>query len=435
MTSVGTSPKPKIFNPRLVICLHGIRTPARWQKVAANVLSQNGIKHYLYDFGWYGAHKFLFNHINEQMVDEFYDAYFRCVQTYRAIDLSNYLKRPSVIAHSFGTYIAAYCLLKHEDVKIDKFILCGSILPTDFDWGTLFARDQIGMVRNEFGAQDFWAGIVDRFVKDTGPSGRNGFDISSGLVEQKSFERFKHSDYFHSAHMHAHWIPFLQKQPISFSIRHGRELQRSHWESTLRDIRAKVDAPSYDQLQNQEETKLPWGLSLSWVEQEPDIYTILMDRQDEIVGCINAMPLQKEAFEKIKTGSLLDNELGRDVVEHYVSGSPLRIYVMSIATSPKIRNLNEGLFSIGIEKLLNAFIDKLIYYAENIGERVQEIVAVPWTNEGLRLCRIFGMKKIGADRFGNPIFYLSLEEPDRISTKRLFPGMRRLLRVYGRRPT
>jgi len=129
------------FRPRLVICLHGIRTWARWQKIVAEVLGDQSIKFKLYDFGWYGLRKFLWDRSNERMVDEFYDKYNAIVKQYSSIDPANYLKRPSVVAHSFGTFVVGKCMLKYDSVRIDKLILCGSILPTDFDWATLLARD------------------------------------------------------------------------------------------------------------------------------------------------------------------------------------------------------------------------------------------------------------------------------------------------------
>lgn len=66
---------------------------------------------------------------------------------------------------------------KYPDMRFDKIILCGSILPIDFDWSTLFDRDQVNFVRNEYGLRDFWASGVGSFIRDTGASGKKGFQI------------------------------------------------------------------------------------------------------------------------------------------------------------------------------------------------------------------------------------------------------------------
>jgi pimeloyl-ACP methyl ester carboxylesterase len=39
---------------------------------------------------------------------------------------------PSVVAHDFGTYILGYALLRYRNIKLDRIILCGSILPRSF---------------------------------------------------------------------------------------------------------------------------------------------------------------------------------------------------------------------------------------------------------------------------------------------------------------
>jgi hypothetical protein len=63
------------MKPPLVICVHGIRTNAKWQKTAAEILSANKIPVRLYDFGYYGLHKFLNPFSNDKAVEEFYHEY------------------------------------------------------------------------------------------------------------------------------------------------------------------------------------------------------------------------------------------------------------------------------------------------------------------------------------------------------------------------
>ena len=84
-------------------------------------------------------------------------------------------------------------MLKHRDVKFDKIILCGSILPEDFDWSRLLGRDQVGLVRNECGHKDVWAGIVEYFVEGTGKSGKSGFTFFGDSLKQERFELHEHA--------------------------------------------------------------------------------------------------------------------------------------------------------------------------------------------------------------------------------------------------
>ena len=116
---------------------------------------------------------------------------------------------PSIVAHSFGTYILGNALLKYDWLRFDKVILCGSILPQNFPWDQLIERGQVQSVRNEYGVQDTWSGLVRWFVAGTGPSGRNGFNCTHERLEQERFE-YTHSEYFNKGHMEAKWLPFLE---------------------------------------------------------------------------------------------------------------------------------------------------------------------------------------------------------------------------------
>jgi hypothetical protein len=115
---------------------------------------------------------------------------------------------PSVVAHSFGTYILGYTLLRFDFIRFDKVILCGSILPPDFPWDLLIERGQVQAVRNEFGVRDPWVRRVRWIVRGTGPSGAVGFTCKHPRLEQEEFD-FDHGDYFGLDHMEDRWVPFL----------------------------------------------------------------------------------------------------------------------------------------------------------------------------------------------------------------------------------
>jgi serine/threonine-protein kinase len=129
-------------------------THGEWQKVFAAAMSASPAKVESFYYGYYGLLRFLTPPFNKRMVDRFYDWYASVVNSCPEVDLEHYDKRPSVVAHSLGSWIVGNAMLKHDDVRFDKLILAGSILPRDFDWMTLFARDQVAFVRNECGQED-----------------------------------------------------------------------------------------------------------------------------------------------------------------------------------------------------------------------------------------------------------------------------------------
>jgi pimeloyl-ACP methyl ester carboxylesterase len=425
------------YKPPLVFTVHGIRTHAVWQKRLSDLLGASQIPTETVSYGYYSLPKFVLPFINDRMVEAFYEQYQQAVERTRSVDTADYRKRPSVIAHSFGTYIVGHCMLKYEDVRFDKVILCGSVLPVGFDWSTLMHRDQVFLVRNEFGLKDVWTRLVGWVVRKTGPSGAKGFAFESVSFFQQQFDHFKHSDFFARGHIREHWLPFLAREPFPLTFRHGRDIDdRAEFAQMLDTTRNAIDAESYGALPYYPEVALPPQLSLTWIEIEPDIYTFLVDRRrgaQPVKGYINAMPMEPDAFARIKRGELEDNEVTADHVAAYQSGEETLLYLMSIAVAADARKLSRGLMNQALEKLLCGLVDKLEYYRVAHGVWVKELVGVGWTPHGRKLARLIGMKEIASDRFGNPVLWVDLSSPEFLERRHAFHPIKRLAQAYRRR--
>jgi serine/threonine-protein kinase len=215
------------YDPALAISAHGIRTHGQWQKTFAEVLSGSPTRIASYDYGRYGLLRFLTPGFNDRKIDEFYRWYSDTVRTCGEVDLRRYDRRPCLAAHSLGTWIACNAMLKYDDIRFDKIILCGSILPVDFDWAKLFTRDQVALVSNECGHRDPWPRWASRFVPGTGPSGSAGFGWFEADVGNVVYDEFGHGEFLTRRHIEEHWMPFLRRCPSPLPVRHGRTLQSS----------------------------------------------------------------------------------------------------------------------------------------------------------------------------------------------------------------
>jgi len=194
-----------------VICpLHGIRTLAVWQKGLADLASSRGWVCRLdrWSYGRFSILAFFTPWTREAMLGWLRRQYDLEMHDRRLILTGG--RPPSVVAHSFGTYILGYTLLRFDFIRFDKVILCGSILPPDFPWDQLIERGQVQAVRNEFGVRDPWVRWVRWFVRGTGPSGVVGFTGQHPRLEEDEFD-FGHRDYFGLDHMEDRWVPFLDR--------------------------------------------------------------------------------------------------------------------------------------------------------------------------------------------------------------------------------
>jgi pimeloyl-ACP methyl ester carboxylesterase len=422
------------YIPPLVFSIHGIRTKAAWQRTLAKILKKHDIPCFAYKYGYFGLIRFYYQPSREKVVDLFYECYSDIVADYKdSIDLDNGMMRPSIVVHSFGTYILGYCLLKYPDVKFDKVILCGSILPETFDWATIIVRDQVNSVLNEYGLDDIWAKIVGHFVTKTGRSGANGFHVASVHIREERYDFFRHSDYFKGQHISSFWLPFLTRTPCHYYIRHGHDFEDSREFKETLDITGDViDKNCFGNHPHYSDVEISDDLPLDWIAVNPDIYTFLFDhRDDSVKGYINAMPVDDVIFEKIRLGLIQDNEIGADNILPFFRNQVISVYLMSIAIMPSARTANEGILYLAFEKLINGFVNKMIYYFINFNIRIRRILAVGWTSEGKRLCQLLNMRHIGNDKFNNPIYLLDIEEQYVLSGVRQMESIKKLVKTYN----
>jgi len=197
-----TSPPPPTLsaNPH-VLSLHGIRTRGKWQKEITDAFGRASIWHSPLDYDYFLFIKLVIPFTRRNKIKWLQEEYTKYVKG----------SRPSLIAHSYGTYIVARALERYPEIELDRVIFCGSIVERVYDWSHIINRGQVNRVLNDYGRQDIWARLVGWVVKDAGDSGRTGFeDKAGGKVLERYHPKWGHSDYFYSLNYEKNWIPFLK---------------------------------------------------------------------------------------------------------------------------------------------------------------------------------------------------------------------------------
>jgi pimeloyl-ACP methyl ester carboxylesterase len=391
--------------------IHGIRTLGHWQEELEPELTEHGWSHQPYQFGYFPLIKFLRNRSRKKVVEDFHDWYIQKSKQFEPNEKKRALNRPSIIAHSFGSYVVGECMLKYCEVKFDKVILCGSILPREFDWLELLGRNQVWHVRNEFGLQDLWAKRVGRYVPRTGDSGYAGFELESPRITQQWFDYHEHSDYFRLGHCKVHWIPFLEKKSLRVSMRDGVDLPDKEVFKAKLKLTHALDLEIFGHLPGFKDTIIPRLLVASWIDVNPDIYTFLFaEPGNRLVGYVNAMPVREEVFKRIVSGELNDNEITADDLVPFDRGGPVHLYLMSIVIEPRARRIDQGIFQEVFELLVSGVEDKILAYWRRFGTRVVKVAATGWTPEGRHICEALGLVECAVDRQGNPIYALTVDD-------------------------
>lgn len=407
-------PMQKTSLNRLLLSIHGIRTRGEWQDEITSKLSTAGWKHEPWKYGYFSLRQFLLERSRKAVMESFHEWYLeKCIE-FEPDEDKRKLFRPSIVAHSFGSYVLGESMQKYREIKFDKIILCGSILPKDFDWPELLGRNQVWRVKNEFGLRDKWASMTGRFVPRTGSSGLSGFDYQSECIQPERFEYHEHSDYFKPGHCETNWIPFLANESLVVEILHGREIDDEKEFLRLLNRSHEIDTECFSSSPGYAQAEVPRGLSSTWIAVNPDIYTFLIDIiGNRVIGYVNAMPLRREVFENVVAGRLDDNEITADDIASFESGDALSLYLMSIATEPGARHPGQGIYQDAFERLLAGVENKVIDYWHRFGSRVVEIGAVGWTPQGRSLCEALKLPIRGKDKHGNPTYCMTVSNAER----------------------
>jgi len=194
----------------MIIPLHGIRTIADWHRTLADVAFRASwwcpVSGWWY--GRFSIFQFLSPFSRRAKILWFRERYTRALD--ENADILGKNGRPSVVAHSFGTFILGNALLRYQDIRVDKVVLCGCILPTNFPWRELIENGQVNAVLNCVGVEDYWPVVSSLVIPGTGRSGRIGFSsIHENMFERKG--NLSHSEFFDSRQMKNQWMPFFER--------------------------------------------------------------------------------------------------------------------------------------------------------------------------------------------------------------------------------
>lgn len=111
-------------------------------------------------------------------------------------------ERVSFIAHSFGAFVLGHILRAAMGLKIDRIILCGSVLPYDFPFGKIAAA-----IVNEVGGRDFLPAIAERVTWGYGSAGTYGARVPG--VRDRYHNKLPHSAFLRADFCRKYWVPFL----------------------------------------------------------------------------------------------------------------------------------------------------------------------------------------------------------------------------------
>lgn len=132
------------FKPHSLMSIHGYNSFGNWQRKLEEALTNTNIQGFHFK---YGRRIIVWPSLVSKIVKQFRDWYFSITDNIKYnIDISEPYHRPSIIAHSLGSWILVKAMERFPEIKFDKIILVGSIIPNDYDWINLIVKGQINNI-------------------------------------------------------------------------------------------------------------------------------------------------------------------------------------------------------------------------------------------------------------------------------------------------
>jgi pimeloyl-ACP methyl ester carboxylesterase len=113
----------------------------------------------------------------------------------------------SVIAHSFGTFVVAKIIERDPEIRWNRVIFCGSVLPENFPFHQYEGRFR--EILNEIGAKDVLPAFAQSVTWGYGSIGTHG--LNNPAVKNRWHYGLSHSDFLKPEFIEKFWVPFLQK--------------------------------------------------------------------------------------------------------------------------------------------------------------------------------------------------------------------------------
>lgn len=179
------------INRTVVFLIHGIRDNAEWQEdidynlralSIGSVIQVSQVR-----YGYFNALQFLFPSERKRAVRAFSDEYLRVLARFPDLKAENI----HVYAHSNGTFVFGQALKQYKEIKVNRVLMGGSVLPTNFPWRRFVncrhssCENQVKQLLNYAANTDWPTGWlcrglsylrgVDGPLLGVGPGGTDGF--------------------------------------------------------------------------------------------------------------------------------------------------------------------------------------------------------------------------------------------------------------------
>lgn len=125
----------------------------------------------------------------------------------------------------------------------------------------------------------------------------------------------------------------------------------------------------------------------------------------QIAGYFAILPVTDELFQKIQSGEFKDNDLTTDGIRQYDMQDFYKLYVASVCIHPQHQN------TMAFNRLYHALVEMMFELASEREIYITDIITEASTEQGEKLCKILGLRKLMDTNLDTKLYIASLLPP------------------------
>lgn len=141
-----------------------------------------------------------------------------------------------------------------------------------------------------------------------------------------------------------------------------------------------------------------------WYKKNPATFMVLKNDEGIVRGYASLVPMQKSLIKQFIHDQLSGENITADMIDEYLPGKPLHLYVMAIAVDPSVSTAEKRRYG---QHMINGLFTFLFELA-NRGVEIESITARSHKKDGINLLLKMGFTWLRSPVEGHQLFYVNI---------------------------
>ena len=145
---------------------------------------------------------------------------------------------------------------------------------------------------------------------------------------------------------------------------------------------------------------------LRWMHKNPEVFFVLRDAENKVIGFACLLPMTKEAMQRFVRDEIGLDDILSDDIDLFEPGRPLHIYIIALCIDPAFNSTTKHTYGASLVRGTFTFLLDLA----KRGVEIETITARTFTSDGIRLLRKLGIPQLRSPVQGKNLFEVRVSD-------------------------